>query len=174
MLRRLLSRKKYESGVNIGKYSRVSKDSQIGNHTYIGRHCEIGKTKIGRYVSIANNVSIGNGEHNLKRVSTSSLFYDNPYAELTAGDCTIESDVWIAVDSIIRRGVTVGFGAVVGANSFANADVPAFAIVVGSPARIVGYRFEEEQREKIIASRWWDNEPDVAKDMMKALESEFS
>jgi acetyltransferase-like isoleucine patch superfamily enzyme len=173
MLRRLLSRKQFESDVNIGKYSRVSKDTQIGNHSYIGRHCSISKATIGRYVSIANNVSIGNGEHNLNRVSTSSMFYDDPYRELTAGDCIIESDVWIAVDAIIRRGVTVGFGAVVGANSFVNADVPAFAIVVGSPARIVGYRFDEKQRQNILESRWWTQEPEAAKSIIAKLESEF-
>ena len=74
------------------------------------------------YVSIANNVTIGAGEHDLNKISTSSLFYDNAYDVLTEKDCIIGNDVWIGVDSIIRRGVTIGNGAIIGANSFVNQD----------------------------------------------------
>ena len=172
-MRRFLSRKKYAGGVNIGRYSKISKDSEIGSFSYIGRNCSVSKARIGRYVSVANNVSIGNGEHNLKRISTNSIFYEDAYSELTKGECIIGDDVWIAVDAIIRRGVTIGFGAVVGANTFVNSDVPAFAIVVGSPNRIVGYRFTKEQQAKILSSRWWENEPIAAKKMIETLESEF-
>ncbi|PCH99055.1 MAG: chloramphenicol acetyltransferase [Rhodobacteraceae bacterium] len=169
-MKRWFSKRRYAKNVSIGRYSQVSKDTVIGDHTYIGRHCSIGKTHIGRYVSIANNVSIGNGEHSLQRISTNSVFYEDAYAELTQGDCIIEADAWIAVDAIIRRGVTIGIGAVVGANSFVNSDVPAFAIVVGSPARIIGYRFDEQKRAAILASLWWDQEPDDAKETIDALE----
>jgi acetyltransferase-like isoleucine patch superfamily enzyme len=44
---------------------------------------------------------------------------------------------WIGTDSFILKGVTVGEGAIVGANSVVTHDVPAHAVVVGSPARIV-------------------------------------
>jgi acetyltransferase-like isoleucine patch superfamily enzyme len=44
--------------------------------------------------------------------------------KLTEKDCIIGNDVWIGVDSIIRRGVTVGNGAVIGANSVVTKDVP--------------------------------------------------
>src|ERR1700751_1019209 len=113
----------------IMKRSYVSKDSQIGAYTYIGFNTFISKSKIGRYCSIANNVSIGNGEHLLQNVSTSSLFYDNPYDVLTSGECEIGNDVWIGVGCTIRRGVKIGNGAVLGANAFVNKDVPPFAVV---------------------------------------------
>jgi len=105
---------RFARGVVVGPYSHVSRDSRIGAHSYLGRNCVVSKAVIGRYVSIADNVSIGNGEHDITRISTSSLFYDDPYAELTRGKCEIGSDVWIGVDAIIRRGVHVGLGAVIG------------------------------------------------------------
>lgn len=147
----------------ISQSSRVSKDSIIGKYCYVGERCDITKSEIGNYVSIANNVSIGPGEHSLNKISTNSLFYETPYLNLTQGHCKIESDAWIGVDSIIRRGVTVGIGAVVGANSFVNSDVPNFAIVAGSPAKIVGYRFDNASQKVILDSKWWNLEIEDAK-----------
>ena len=148
----------------------IDSNSSVGENTYIGKYVNITSATIGRYCSIANNVSIGMGEHRLDRISTSSFFYGNDeYATLTEGFCVIKNDVWIGVDSIIRRGVTIGNGAVVGANSFVNADVPDFAIVAGNPARIIRYRFPEWRRAKILASHWWDYDIDVARKKIAEL-----
>lgn len=91
------------------------------------------------------------------------------YNDLTQKDCVIKNDVWIGVDAIIRRGVTIGNGAVVGANSFVNKDVPDFAVVGGSPAKILKYRFDESMRKKISASEYWIYEPDKAKEIIASL-----
>jgi acetyltransferase-like isoleucine patch superfamily enzyme len=48
---------------------------------------------------------------------------------------TIEDDVWIATNSIILAGVTLGRGSIVGANSVVSKDVPPYSIVAGNPAR---------------------------------------
>lgn len=154
---------------NIGKFteihasSSVDRYSIVGDYTYIGKNCNVTKAKIGNYVSIANNVTIGAGEHILDRFSTSSWFYNDTYDELTKKDCIIEHDVWIGVDSIIRRGVVIGTGAVVGANSFVNKDVPPYAVVAGNPAKIIKYRFSEETIKKLLKSEWWLKNPDRAK-----------
>jgi NDP-sugar pyrophosphorylase family protein len=60
----------------IMKGSNVSEDSSIGNYTYIGYNCNVTKSSIGRYCSIANNVTNGSGEHIIDEISTSSLFYE--------------------------------------------------------------------------------------------------
>ncbi len=52
----------------------------------------------------------------------------------------IGDDVWIASSCIILKGVTVGQGAVVGANSVVNRDIDPFSIVAGSPAHNIGMR----------------------------------
>lgn len=169
-IKRLFKRRPRREGVVVGDGSRISGDTVIGRYTYVGRNCTITRTRIGRYVSIANNVSIGNGEHDIGRVSTSSLFYGDAYSELTKGECVIESDAWIGVDAIIRRGVRIGVGAVVGANSFVNRDVPDYAIAVGSPARIVGHRFDADTRSRLLASRWWELEETAAREVVSELE----
>lgn len=155
----------------IASSASIDSNSVVGKYTFVGRYVNISATTIGRYCSIANNVSIGMGEHSLDRVSTSSLFYgSDEFRILTVKPCIIKNDVWIGVDSIIRRGVTVGNGAVIGANSFVNADVPDFAVVAGNPARIIKYRFSEDMRAKVLSSRWWDYDIDDAKKII----SEFS
>ena len=63
----------------IGKNSSIMKNCEIdafsiiGNYNYIGNNCFITKANIGNYCSIANNVSIGPGEHNLSKISTNSI-----------------------------------------------------------------------------------------------------
>ena len=151
----------------------VDRYSSIGSYTFIGSRTSITVATIGRYCSIAENVTIGPGEHLRLGISTSAYFMEDPYKELTEKNCSIGHDVWIGVDSIIRRGVTVGNGAIIGANSFVNKDVPPFAIVAGSPARVIRYRFEADVRRRIESSAWWDLEQQVAKKTVRALELEL-
>lgn len=148
----------------------VSSDSTVGAYSYIGFNCSITKAVVGRYVSIANDVEVGPGEHETTFISTSSLFYENPYEQLTKLPCSIEHDVWIGAGSIIRRGVKIGLGAVVGANSFVNRDVPPFAIVAGSPARLLGYRFDEKTINTITHSRWWEYPVEDARQIVNSIQ----
>lgn len=69
---------------------------------------------------------------------------------------TIGNDVWIGRNAVVRQGVIVGNGAIIGANSFVNKDVPPYAIVAGSPARVIRYRFPQPIRESLEELRWWD------------------
>lgn len=161
----------------IKKYSErpwIDDNSTIGKYTYIGKNTYITKSAIGRYCSIANNVSIGLGEHDLKEISTSTLFYQqDPYDILTQKPCIIKNDVWIGVDSIIRRGVTIGNGAIIGANSFVNRDIPDFAIACGNPARIIRYRFSEKAQKIILESLWWEKDFHEAQKVIQALKQEL-
>jgi acetyltransferase-like isoleucine patch superfamily enzyme len=150
------------SHIAVGRSSQVDSKSTIGSYTYIGDRCCITRAHIGRYVSIANNVSIGPGEHDLGKFSTSSQFYDNAYDDLTHGDCIIESDAWIGVDAIVLRGVRVGFGAIVAANAVVTNNVPDYAIVAGVPARVLKFRFDERTMNMLLASKWWINEKQEA------------
>lgn len=161
---------KRKNNITIMGSSFVSKDTEIGDYSYIGYNCFITKAEIGRYVSIANDVLIGQGEHDLSRISNNSIFYREPYQILTKHRCVIESDVWIGAGSIIRRGVTIGTGAVIGANSFVNKDIPPFAIAVGSPAKIIKYKFTKSQIELILDSQWWEKELTEAYETLMKIE----
>lgn len=164
-------RKSKYTTVNSRTY--VDNMTKIGNYSYIGMNCKITSASIGNYCSIADNVTIGPGEHDLSKISTSAAFYSNPYNELTQKNTIIESDVWIGVNSTIKRGVTLQKGSVVGAHSFVTNDVPPYAIVVGSPAKILRYRFPSEIITLLISSNWTDCPLEKAKDIHKKLNDQL-
>ena len=55
-----------------------------------------------------------------------------------------------------EAGVSVGNGAVVGANAVVTRDVAAYAIVAGSPARTIRQRFPDEIAARLEKLAWWD------------------
>lgn len=139
--------------------------SDIGRHSFCGYNCEISFASIGHFTSIANHVAIGGGRHPLEWAGMSPVFYEgrdsvkkkfSNFPRPEPKKVIIGSDVWIGYRAIIMQGVTVGHGAVIGAGSVVTRDVPPYAIVAGVPAREVGYRFNEEIKETLLASRWWE------------------
>jgi acetyltransferase-like isoleucine patch superfamily enzyme len=50
----------------------------------------------------------------------------------------IEKNVWIALNCVILPGTNIGKGSIVGANSVVHGNIPAYSIVVGNPAVVVG------------------------------------
>ena len=68
---------------------------------------------------------------------------------------TIGNDVWIGHGAFIKPGVTIGDGAIVGAQSVVTRDVPPYAIVAGSPAIVRHYRFSEGVIARMAAMQWW-------------------
>lgn len=169
LLNRLRLRARFGTTVKIRSDSHISKDVEIGAHSYIGRRCDISGATIGRYVSIGNNVSIGLGEHPAELVSTSHHFHNGQNRSLLLRS-EIGHDVWIGADAIIRRGTRIGIGAIVGANSFVNKDVPDYAIVAGSPARLIRYRFDEMTIARLLSSRWWEQDPAQAMGRVQDLQ----
>ncbi len=125
------------------------------------------RVSIGKFCSIAGSVFLfGGGEHRTDWATTypfNKIFPE--FSGITGhpsskGPVTIGNDVWLASDCRILSGVTVGDGAVIGANALVTEDVPAYAIVGGNPAKVIRYRFDEETRKKLLEIKWWDWEYD--------------
>jgi acetyltransferase-like isoleucine patch superfamily enzyme len=117
--------------------------------------------RIGRYCSINETVTLMPGsEHPLDAV-TSFFFYwgmgeGEPEQTLTRGPITIGNDVWIGRDALIMSGVTVGHGAAIAARAVVTKDVAPYEIVGGVPARHIGWRFDEQEREELLKIAWWE------------------
>lgn len=145
---------------------------KLKENSYTGAHTIIMYADIGKYCSISWGCSIGGAEHDYQRIS-SHAFYYNPYFDINEApptydrfekDCIIENDVWIGCNSTILRGVTIGNGAVIAANSLVNKDVPPYAIVAGSPAKIIKYRFNNNLIEKLLELEWWNLPKSIIKE----------
>ncbi|SHE42894.1 Acetyltransferase (isoleucine patch superfamily) [Litoreibacter ascidiaceicola] len=153
-------------------------DLQIGAYSYLRTGTVRHVRRIGRYCSIAPNVTLGESEHMTNWLSSSTAFHradqfsfyppekeaaaarvlpmDAAPHDAATGDVDIGHDVWIGTNVTVRRGVTIGTGAVIGGGAFVVKDVPPYAIVAGVPAKILRYRFPDKVIEAMHLVRWWE------------------
>jgi virginiamycin A acetyltransferase len=72
------------------------------------------------------------------------------------GDTVVGNDVWLGYRALVMPGVKIGDGAIVAAGSVVAADVPAYAIAGGNPARVLRMRYDEGDVERLLRAAWWD------------------
>lgn len=155
--------------------------------TSLNFHVEDGcyNLQIGRYCALAEDILfMMDLMHDYKYVSIGEIeeFRDMPepafdlnrYRVKRKGQILIENDVWIGHGAVILGGVTIHNGAVVGAEAVVTKDVPPYAVVAGNPARIVKYRFEEEEVKALLDIAWWDWESNVLKERYREMKMPVS
>ena len=160
----------FDGNISIGENSKVLRSEFYGtieigsnsalNGPNLNLYSGSGKVKIGNFCSIARNVSIQLDGHNYNKITSYQIFKNffhttNEAEVINKGDLIIGNDVWIGANAMIYGGVKIGDGAVIGSNSFVNKDVPPYAIVVGSPAKVIKYRFEDAIITKLLEIKWW-------------------
>lgn len=140
-------------------------NSSMSRYSYCGYNCWIVNTQIGAFCSISNGVRIGGPSHPIDWVSTSPVFhsgrnmfrkhfsehYFNPFKKTVIGN-----DVWIGENALVKAGVTIANGAVVGMGSVVTRDIGPYEIWVGNPARLLRKRFSDENIELLLKIKWWD------------------
>lgn len=112
---------------------------QIGNYVNIGDHSHL--TCINGII-IKDNVRMGRKifiTDNAHGASDRSLLDTRPNIRPLAskGPVVIEENVWIGEMVCIMPGVTIGRGAIIGANAVVTHDVPPYTLVAGNPARVI-------------------------------------
>ena len=142
------------------------RNCKIGKYVFIGPKGTFNNVEIGNYTCIAPSCQIGGLEHPYWEASMSPKLYRKNSPRKTTH---IGHDVWIAANCVIRQGVTIGDGAVVGAGSFVNKDVAPYAIVFGLPAKFYKYRFNQKTIRILNESRYWEFEPNKAKEILDKI-----
>lgn len=141
---------------------------RVGDYSYVAKNSYISNCQIGKFCSIGPNFCCGMGIHPTNGLSTSPMFYSTARQNgvtmckedkiVESGHTVIGNDVFIGANVTVLDGVTIGDGAIIGAGAVVVKDIPPYAIVVGVPAMIKRYRFDEETIESLLQIRWWDDE----------------
>jgi acetyltransferase-like isoleucine patch superfamily enzyme len=171
----------------------------IGAFSYFGPGGMFREASIGRYCSVSGHVQVGMTRHPSDWLTTSPIAYVGDFLNFErhfTGDdpawrrapalveydlrprTTIGNDVWIGTNVYLKDGITVGDGAVIGAHSVVTHDVAPYAVVAGSPARVIRQRFPDALVERLLRIRWWQynvlelalplSDPDRALDAIEA------
>lgn len=118
------------------------KSLKIGKYCCITWHCVL---EGGANIRLGDRVFLGPGSkllsstYDFNGLYTSQLLPEGAY-NIRYGDITLEDDAYIGAGTVVMPGVTIGEGALVGANAFVNKDLEPWGIYVGAPAKKIGDR----------------------------------
>ena len=132
----------------------------------------IDQLHIGNFVCFGAECVIMMGGNQLHRPDWLSTFPFDTRSFVPAGDTIIADGCWIGSRAMVMQGVKLGEGCVIATGSVVTKDVPAYAIVGGTPAQLIKYRFPIEKIEKLLALKLYDlNEKQILA-MREVLQSD--
>ncbi|WP_431064131.1 acyltransferase [Methylotuvimicrobium sp.] len=150
-----------DEGAQIGEDTRIWHWAHVCGGAKIGARCSLGQNVfVGNKVEIGDNVKIQNNVSVYDNVTLEddvfcgpSMVFTNVYNPRSAvsrkdeyRDTLIKKGVTLGANCTIVCGVTIGEQAFIGAGSVVNKDVPAYALMVGVPAKQIGWMSEYGER----------------------------
>ena len=149
-------------------------DANFGDF-YIGRCSGLGVGSIAKYDGNQQSLRIGryvagglrlkfllNGQHDMECISTYMFsIIGNGFRNTSIPqykDTIIKNDIWIGDEAMFLGGAVIENGCVIGARALVppNFISEPYGIYVGSPARLVRFRFSEEIRDLLHILSWWE------------------
>lgn len=160
---------KFEGANKLAPYACFN--GSLGYGSYIGNRSFV-DGNIGRFCSIAPDVNVNRGIHPLftNFATLSPMFYSTSAMQTGVTfaqkqmfieqkpPITIGNDCWIGQGVFFAGGITVGDGAVVLAGATVVSDIPPYAVVGGSPAKVIKYRYDQETINYLLRIKWWNKE----------------
>ena len=143
-----LSRISVSRGFTTGRYCRIEAHSETERVVlHIGKNCQINDSV---HIAAANDVIIGNNVLIASRVFITDLNHGGYKGDMHSHPSTvcserplqstfihIEDNVWLGEGVVVLPGVIIGECSIIGANSVVSHDIPANAIAVGNPAKVI-------------------------------------
>ena len=165
----------FDSKTSFEGYNKIGEanvcSSTIGFGTYFISG-DLRNSVIGRFCSIGNNVIVITSNHPSDFVSTYPGFFKTQNKgiynfetnlsfnehKLTADghSIVIGNDVWIGDNVTFLGGVSIGDGAIIGANALVTKDVPPYCVVGGVPAKVIKTRFNVNLIDRLMSIKWWN------------------
>ena len=146
-----------DEGAQIGKGTRIWHWVHVSPKAVIGNECSLGQNVyVGNRVTIGNNVKIQNNVSVYDNVTLEddvfcgpSMVFTNVYNPRSAvsrkdeyRDTWVKKGATLGANCTIVCGITIGEYAFIGAGAVVNKDVPAYALMVGVPAKQIGWMSE--------------------------------
>lgn len=155
----------------------VLRHTKMGYGSYCGSHCYFLNTNIGRFCSIADNITIAVGNHPVDTFvcnhpafyslskqagftyAKKQMFEDIKYID-QANQISVEigDGVWIGSNVTIINNVKIGEGAIIAAGAVVNKDVAPYEIVGGLPAKTIKKRFTDEQIDFLLKYKLYEKD----------------
>jgi acetyltransferase-like isoleucine patch superfamily enzyme len=135
----------YSFGKNfiLGKEVNIKKlGFKAGDNVYIGQYSYIGpNTEIGNFCMLSDYINIIGEDHVFNKVGTPIILSGVP---TPMKKTIIEDDVWIGHGVTIMKGVKIGEGSIIAANSVVTKDIEPYSINAGIPTKQIKMRFDSE------------------------------
>ena len=132
----------HDSGLYHGTFLDLGPKGEVT----VGNYCSIvgaiistnGRVEIGNYVFVAHEVVIADYFASIPIDTDRVWHYQSKKTQIV-----IEHNVWIGARAVLLDGARIGKGAIVGAATVVDFEVPPFAVVVGNPGRVVRQGFSK-------------------------------